>query len=1276
MRSKWTTLVVFLTGLSAYAQSNQGTITGTISDPSGAVIATAQIEVKNADTGIVYRGGTSSTGNYVIPVPAGIYELTVTSPGFKRFVQQNLQVTVATDTRRDVNLEVGQATDVVTVTETAPLLKTESGEMSHLVTITDANQLPLLTIAGGGYTGATSMGNIRNPLQTSQLLPGVNFANDMQLVVNGLPSNSESIRIEGQDSTGTIWKVYQQRSQTMGVEAVQEVSVQTSNFAAEYGQVGGGYFNFTMKSGTNSLHGSGYDYLVNEAFNAGLPFTDASTVLGPGKAGQHIRNVQRRNDYGFTLGGPIRIPKLYDGRNKSFFFFNFEQYRESRSIANGLQSVPSQAYRNGDFSTTGCFNYNAAANQCNTSPVPLTLNGAQAVDTAGQALTYGEIFDPNTTRVVNGFQVRTPFPNQMIPATRMDPVSVAIQNLLPTPNLPGIINNYDIPDYVNWVHTTNLSWKIDQALSPTAKLSWYYSHYGWNSPNANGFTQPFTGAVPTGYRNNTTRVNYDQSITPTLLFHVGVGYLHQMEPTIPQVYDQTKLGLHGFFDPNLFPTIWGLGQSTTGGWACVSSAIPCGTTNAFGNSNGVGAFFEATVWEQKPTANTNLTWVHGNHSFKFGGELTIEGYPEHSNWRANGYFSFSNAETSDPWQFGQPLNFTNGTGFNYASFLLGIPDNFQTSTITQTKVGNHLLGFYAQDSWKVTRKLTLDYGLRYDFQTYLKEQHGRMQMASFSTPNPTVGGLLGAGIYEGYGGGRCNCEFSHNYPYAFGPRVGVAYQINPKTVLRAGAGVTYGVTQTPQGLSYGVADYYQFNAQGYGITPVPNGLQGGNPYPNIKWPDFSPGKYPVLSGGLLPPSNPNIYFSPEARPPRIWQWSIGVQRELTKDLVVEATYVGNREVWGAAPFLDQISSNSLNQANLAAHGLNLANAADRTLLTSQIGSPQAIQRGFYPAYPGMPLTQTVAQQLRPVPQWIAPTAVDLGPPIGKTWYDSLQAKGTKRFSHGLSAEASFVWAKGEVIGTGSEAGNINSLAGVPLYNDIYNYPINKELNQLVKPLATVISGSYTTPKFQADSTGMKVLSHIVRDWQLGWLLRYQSGNLIASPPSNNQLNLQLARASNLDRGSVTFWNPVPGVNPLNVDPNCHCFNPQTTLVLNKNAWTDAPAGTFGVAAPYYSNYRWQRQPAESMSFGRNFRMGHEGRYNLFVRAEFQNIFNRVFLSQPFVGAGNLSGSNQPSIGALTNPATVPTVVNGVYTGGYGYLPTLGGAGAQPRAGQVVARFTF
>jgi hypothetical protein len=285
--------------------------------------------------------------------------------------------------------------------------------------------------------------------------------------------------------------------------------------------------------------------------------------------------------------------------------------------------------------------------------------------------------------------------------------------------------------------------------------------------------------------------------------------------------------------------------------------------------------------------------------------------------------------------------------------------------------------------------------------------------------------------------------------------------------------------------------------------------------------------------------------------------------------------------------------------------------------------------------------------------------------MGKTWYNSLQTKATKRFSHGLSVQASFVWSKALVDGTGAETGRF--VSGIPFFNDIENFGINKQLNQLTRPLALVISGSYTTPRFVASSAGMKVLSQVVRDWQLGWLLRYQNGALIGSPRSNNQLSNQLERVDS------TYWNYVPGVNMLAVDPNCGCFNPQTTLALNKSAWTEAPGGTFGVSAPFYNNYRWQRQPAESMSFGRNFRMGNEGKYNLSIRAEFQNIFNRLFLSQPASSSAQ-GGALTPTNGS--NPSTVATTSGGVLTAGYGVIATIGGAGASPRSGQIVARFTF
>jgi hypothetical protein len=342
---------------------------------------------------------------------------------------------------------------------------------------------------------------------------------------------------------------------------------------------------------------------------------------------------------------------------------------------------------------------------------------------------------------------------------------------------------------------------------------------------------------------------------------------------------------------------------------------------------------------------------------------------------------------------------------------------------------------------------------------------------------------------------------------------------------------------------------------------------------------------------------------------------------------------------------------------LASYGLDITKPADQALLTSQISSPQVIARfqnlaNSNAVYNGFPGTQTLAQALRPVPQWNGLTTW-LGPPKGDTWYDSLQTKITKRFSHGLQAQGLFTWAKGLVNGTSVDT---TYFISSPLINDVYNHDQHKQLNQYVRPLATVISLSYTTPKLEASSAGLKVASYVLRDWQLGALLRYQSGALISVPFSNNQLMAQLARPGQ------TFYNVVPGVNPLLVDPNCHCFDPQKTQVLNPAAFVDAPAGQFGTSAPFYNGYRWQRQPAESMSFGRIFPIGRE-KMNLQIRAEFQNIFNRVFFSAPATGA--------------TNPAmAIQKDGTGVIAGGYGSIATVNGAGTTPRTGQIVARFTF
>jgi hypothetical protein len=321
-------------------------------------------------------------------------------------------------------------------------------------------------------------------------------------------------------------------------------------------------------------------------------------------------------------------------------------------------------------------------------------------------------------------------------------------------------------------------------------------------------------------------------------------------------------------------------------------------------------------------------------------------------------------------------------------------------------------------------------------------------------------------------------------------------------------------------------------------------------------------------------------------------------------------------------------------------------------------------------YPGFPAVQPLSQALRPYPQWLGVPPF-LGPPLGVTWYDSLQAKVTKRLSQGLTVDSAFTWQKELNLGVGADTTYLTPAPN--LINDVFNYRQNKQISAFSRPFQLVVSFRYTTPGFAADGTGARALSWAVRDWNVAGVLRYQSGQVIRVPASNNGFFRQLARTDNpaIFGGGSTFFNRVSGQPLLNFDPNCKCFDPTTQLVLNPAAWSDAPAGTYGTSAPYYNDFRWQRQPAESLSLGRSFKLAKEGRVNLDVRAEFFNVFNRLFLASP---APVTVGGFPP---ASPNPAA-PTVRNpaGALSSGFGFVNTFNGNGSQPRTGQIVARFSF
>jgi hypothetical protein len=1217
------------------------------------VVQGATVEATNTETGVISRGVSTNTGNYAIPdLPVGTYVLSVKVSGFKTYSHANLALSANQVLPQDIALEIGNAAESVTVTDQATLLATQTGELAHNVTLKQIDDLPLMGVG----TANAGVAGFRNPFNVVESLPGLsNYVPDYGLVFNGL-TGSQSIRIEGQDATQHILPAYSASAQP-GADAIQEVAFQTSNYAPEYGTVGSVLINFNMKSGTNQFHGTAYEYFVNEDLNAGNPFTVNSSGVGK------LRPRNRRNDFGGTLGGPIIIPKIYNGRNKTFFFFNYEQFRETTTYS-FTDTVAVPAYLTGNFAA---ISPNGNCSLCSTYGIQTTPLGVPTVqlDALGRQIFANEIYDPLTRAVnpSNNLGYANPFPGNVIPPTRFDPVTVNFLNLFQklgatsqnanlTGNYAGIIAGKRFSDIP--------SFKVDHNINNNNKLSFFFQQTQSQTPLSSGLGAADGLPLEIGQYRGTyystwvERLNYDRTLTPTLLLHVGAGmYYTRFSDQAPFIsFDPSAFGLTGFLQNRQFPSIVGL---CPGGNPCTGA----GGMQTVGTSGQI-----QNLWhEDKPSFNANSTWVRGKHTYKLGAEVYLQGTPEII--YSGVTLTTGTGPTSQPFT---PANSLNGytTGFGFASFLLG--DYTSTSQTPQydNRMGYQQWAMYIQDSWKVTRKLTVDYGVRWDFPTVPHEQYGRLGQFDMTTPNANAGGHPGATRYAT----TCNCQFYQPfYPYSIGPRLGVAYQLDQKTVLRGGWGVVYSPVASVSAAGWAAGSAVGTN----GTYP----LVGINPYVNISmpgsivapaWPVTDPNRYPVAGtttgAPFMPDGNQN-------RMPRINQWSIGVQREITKNFVMEASYVANRAVWlnGPLGFLSQISPTRYAQVGLYPYpgtgpcstgggvcpSTTYNNNTDRVLLTQSINSTAVVQamnaRGVTNLFPysGFPAANSLQSSLYPFPQFGA--LVPTGSATGGSRYDSLQMKATKRFSHGLQAGGAFTWAKGFAR---------------PARQDFFNPDGNPWALQQIPQQSLTFNFTYTVPK---ASFFPKWANAITKDWQIGGYALYQSGQFLIPPasPTANFLNSEEVR--------------VPG-QPLYLKEinNIHGYNPYTDIILNPAAWAACPTNaTCPAVSTLYSDFRGPRHPIENANIARNFRI--KERVNFQIRAEFVNIFNRTLMPAPStVGPQNPPVKNGLGIytggfgvvnayatpGTSTSAATIPTTV----ASGLG-IPLLVG-----RSGTLIARFQF
>jgi hypothetical protein len=1145
------------------------------------------VEGKSLDTGALFTTVTTDTGNYTISeLPPGNYEVSFTAASFKKYIRGPIEVGARQTLRIDGVLEIGTSAESITVTAAASQLVTESSEISYNVTTERLQELPV-----------GNMGSVRNIVRTAaRLMPGVSFTEGFfgGVRINGTPTDGYNLRIDGMDNTYTLGNLLVSQVQP-SVDAIEEYSIQTSNFAAELGQAGGAIFNVTMKSGTNQYHGSIYDYWATDSLYASSPYINPTT-------GTKTKNPVSQYDWGFTVGGPISIPKVYNGKNKSFFFFSYETRPQTGQSLNTNVTVPTDAYRVGDLSAATAFNNNRVLGQ----------------DPMGRNIIQNSVYDPASDFTFNGQVLRNPFLNNQIPVSRFDPVSVKVLNLVPKANIAGagLLNNYNNP-FETATKNYLPSFKLDHNLNANHKLNFFYSNTFQRQPvtTAEGLPELISNSTRSEWDNVNVRLNYDATLTPTLLLHLGAGYQDATigQVNIPTGFNATRdLGIPGPFTTNLygstFPAFNGAASGTVGG-------LPQLANPSF---NG-----RSLTKNQRPTGIATLTWVKGNHTYKFGGELRIDGFPNYNEFRLNGTYGFSANQTAQPYA-GTNLFAGNTIGLAYASFLLGLVDTGTVSTPANPHLGQHALGFYAQDTWKVNRKLTVDYGLRWDYSTYQTETYGRQTTLDPLKPHPAAGGRLGATTWEA----TCGCQWARNYPHAWGPRIGAAYQIDQNTVLRGGIGLMYNTTARIGITGRNIGSQNVVVAPSFALPAMKleTGFTMFTPA-SIAWPNFSPDYFPVR--GITPgAANGNVFDQNAGRPARQLQFSIGLQRQLHRDLVVEASYVGNTGVWW--PSGVQVNYNAIPFSTLQAVGIDINNPADAALLRATITSPGVVARGFKVPFAGFPTTATLAQALRPYPHFssgLAPYAA----PLGNTWYNSLQAKVTKRLSHGLDAAYSFTYQKAMT------SNNVN---------DVFNRPNGRGLSPEDQKLQSVISFTYTVPKMNGING---ILAYALYDWQVGTILTYSSGFPIPAPLANNNLAATVFQGTNAIR--------VPGVPLFLQDLNSGEVDPRRGFYLNPAAWKDPAQGQFG-GPTTYGDYRFQRRPNEAMNFGRNFRIRE--RVTIQARVEFTNIFNRI----------------RPNNPSSTNAQTPQTLAasNAAVATGFGAISWQGAAGS--RQGQFVFRLTY
>jgi hypothetical protein len=1013
-------LILAVSAITIFAQTDRGIINGTVTDSTGGAVPGARVTATNEATGVGSATETSSGGNFTIPaLTVGTYILRVEKQGFKASVRSDVIINSGATVTANAVLEVGAVTESIQVTGALELLQTSTAKVSTSVSTKMVDELPL--VVGGAMRGVFDLASVA---------PEANEPRDDSFNVGGGQAGSFGATLDGVSVvTGRFNSVQWANVNTPSVDAITEFAVETNGFKAEFGRGQGGMLTFSSKSGTNEFHGTAYEFLRNDALDARRFFEDRK-----GKYKQH--------DFGFSVGGPVLIPKVYNGKNRSFFFASGEWFRNRVGATSGRFSVP--------------------------TPEMYTGNFTNWVDANGNRL---PVYDPGTTRpnpAGSGF-IRTPFAGNMIPQSRFSTISNNYLKLIGNtvfPNngaAPGT-SDYVRNNYINNTGTaldpwTKFSAKGDHSFTENSRVSFLYN-YGLHerTPGPDGFPG-LPGLVNQNridnQRSDVYRGTYDWVIRPTIVNHMfgGVNFWKERHDaiTLDGGWEKQGICLKGAWDCNR--NLLRVDFSDYSGWVA----------NAYdGSENFVFSFGD------------DLTVTRNRHTFKMGYLWERIHYNGFGQQTIGGLVRGDRLMTSIPGN--NNLNVGGGNGF--ASFLLG--QAFSGGTENDRFVGQQWRShaWYFQDDFKMTPKLTLNFGVRYEFTLPPIEQLDKWSDFDPAKPNPRASGLPGALKFAGFGEGRENSRaITPGWYGGFSPRLGLAYAIDNKTVLRASAGRSFGVAKTITGSTHFEGAVLIFRPQSLDNGVNPSFLFDAGLPPYTKPPSVDPS----FSNG-----NNTAYWDGEAvRLPENYQWTLSIQRQITSSLVFETSYnatIGSHLQAGLKRY------NQLPFSALERYG--------RGLLSSSVTSPAAVAAGIRVPYPNIfcdfsatcaQSAVSVAQALRPFPQYLAiDTSSGTGDKSGHSSYHSWVIKMDKRYSSGLTMQGSYVFSKLITDADGANPDN-NTL-------DHYNRRLEKSIGEFDLTHNIKYSAIYELPFGRGKQWATSgPASWIIGGWRVAGTLFYSSG---------------------------------------------------------------------------------------------------------------------------------------------------------------------------------------